>query len=503
VNYTVSYSDNCSGATLQQTAGLPSGSIFPAGVTTNTFVVTDASGNTNTCSFTVAVTDNQPPTFTLPADKTILFTGTCSYDASPAVTGDVINEYDNCSTDIQATYQDAVAQCGNNVVIERTWSLADNNGNHAASQVQTITVTDNNTSYIVYARKEARFGEFNLINGSVGVTGATGKAEFKAGTVLPDPYFARAKNIIVNILSIVPNRITSPADDGPNPPFFNFAGTTSGLPNRTISSSTTVPVSANYKELTIKKNVTVTITGTLYGKIKIEEGAQVTFTPAGGIINIENMDVTGKLGSPAKIKFGSCTAVRIKDKIKVGEYTQWNVDGPKVIFYLGDTNPDDEQFIVDGTGNIISINIYIRKGQLNVNGDFAVMKGWFIAEKVTNTGRFIVWSSNECNSPGSSRELMVSNLKTQERVTKIPETTGFTVRVSPNPSSNYFTLRIESNKPEPVTLRITDMSGKLITSRSGIASNSVIQTGADLNGGMYFAEVIQNKERKVVKLIKL
>jgi uncharacterized repeat protein (TIGR03803 family) len=58
VTYTVSYGDNCSGSTLTQTAGMPSGSAFPKGVTTNTFKVTDASGNSATCSFTVTVTSS-------------------------------------------------------------------------------------------------------------------------------------------------------------------------------------------------------------------------------------------------------------------------------------------------------------------------------------------------------------------------------------------------------------------------------------------------------------
>jgi CSLREA domain-containing protein/uncharacterized repeat protein (TIGR01451 family) len=47
--------DACTGATTVQTAGLASGSTFPVGVTTNTFRVTDAAGNTATCSFTVTV----------------------------------------------------------------------------------------------------------------------------------------------------------------------------------------------------------------------------------------------------------------------------------------------------------------------------------------------------------------------------------------------------------------------------------------------------------------
>jgi PKD repeat protein len=71
VNYTAPvFSDNCTGATVNQVAGLPSGSLFPLGETTNTFEVTDASGNTTSASFTVTIN-------TLPgADFT--FTGSCS-----------------------------------------------------------------------------------------------------------------------------------------------------------------------------------------------------------------------------------------------------------------------------------------------------------------------------------------------------------------------------------------------------------------------------------------
>ena len=66
----VTFNDNCS-ATIEQTAGLASGETFPVGTTTNTFVVTDASGNTATCSFTVTVKegeDTTPPTISCPDD---------------------------------------------------------------------------------------------------------------------------------------------------------------------------------------------------------------------------------------------------------------------------------------------------------------------------------------------------------------------------------------------------------------------------------------------------
>ncbi|MCX6301405.1 MAG: HYR domain-containing protein, partial [Bacteroidia bacterium] len=71
--------DNCPGATTVQTAGLPSGSTFTVGITTNSFMVTDAAGHTATCSFTVEVIDNTPPVITCPADIVVNNTsGTCS-----------------------------------------------------------------------------------------------------------------------------------------------------------------------------------------------------------------------------------------------------------------------------------------------------------------------------------------------------------------------------------------------------------------------------------------
>lgn len=47
--------DNCPLAQLELTAGLPSGSQFPAGTTVQVFTAADSSGNTGTCSFTVTV----------------------------------------------------------------------------------------------------------------------------------------------------------------------------------------------------------------------------------------------------------------------------------------------------------------------------------------------------------------------------------------------------------------------------------------------------------------
>ncbi len=93
VNYTVSATDNCPGETVAQIAGLASGSSFPVGMTVNTYVATDASGNTDTCSFMVTVSDTSAPVIACPSDITAI---------ADSATCDVIVTYpavifaDNC-----------------------------------------------------------------------------------------------------------------------------------------------------------------------------------------------------------------------------------------------------------------------------------------------------------------------------------------------------------------------------------------------------------------------
>lgn len=62
--------DNCPNPVTNQTAGQASGSTFPIGTTTNTFEVTDASGNTATCSFTVTI-NGVAPDITCPNPITV------------------------------------------------------------------------------------------------------------------------------------------------------------------------------------------------------------------------------------------------------------------------------------------------------------------------------------------------------------------------------------------------------------------------------------------------
>jgi len=90
VVWTATATDNCPGVSISCLP--PSGSTFPVGVTTVTCTATDASGNTDVCSFTVTVVDNEDPVASCPGDITV--------DADPAQCDAVVNftatVSDNC-----------------------------------------------------------------------------------------------------------------------------------------------------------------------------------------------------------------------------------------------------------------------------------------------------------------------------------------------------------------------------------------------------------------------
>lgn len=138
VTYTVPIgTDNCPGATTLQTSGLPSNGIFPVGVTTNGFKVTDATGLMATCQFTVTVVDNQPPSITCPVNLTL----SCESPTDPSVTGNPVAT-DNCGiasvghTDVRID-----GSCTHEFTLNRTWKATDIHGN-VGTCLQVIKVED-------------------------------------------------------------------------------------------------------------------------------------------------------------------------------------------------------------------------------------------------------------------------------------------------------------------------------------------------------------------------
>ncbi|MEK8180737.1 HYR domain-containing protein [Flavobacterium buctense] len=125
------------GAKLTQTNGLAQNAFFPVGTTTNTFVATDASGNTSTCSFTVTVNDTQPPVITCPTNIVVNNTpGQCGANVTFAATAT-----DNCGT-ANLSYSPVSGSFFSKGTSTVTVTANDGHGNTASC---TFTVTVNDT----------------------------------------------------------------------------------------------------------------------------------------------------------------------------------------------------------------------------------------------------------------------------------------------------------------------------------------------------------------------
>jgi len=175
-----------------QTEGLASGSTFPIGTTTVTYEATDGAGNKDSCSFTITVLDNEPPTISCVGDQTkSTDVGECYYTVSgtefdPTSYGDncpgstLSNDYNNGSSLAGATFP-----FGKTTV---TWTVEDASGNKAScsmlvfvNKIQTVTsvkVTPNTQQYSDLVTFEATVTPYNC----TGAGDISGKVVFKVGT---------------------------------------------------------------------------------------------------------------------------------------------------------------------------------------------------------------------------------------------------------------------------------------------------------------------------------
>ena len=116
-------------------------------------------------------------------------------------------------------------------------------------------------------------------------------------------------------------------------------------------------------------------------------------------------------------------------------------------------------------------------------------------------------NSNPCNTnteatavdPKTQDVLELISIKSDATAT----TEDIKVTVMPNPTTTYFTLKLESKDAKtPMSIRVLDASGRAIEAKQQIEPNSNIQIGSSYPSGTFYTEVIQGNKRKVVQMIK-
>lgn len=192
-NFTNTGTDNCS-YVINQIAGLPSGSIFPAGITLNRFVATDPSGLTDTCSFVVTVVDSQSPTII--CSNGIVICDSNVALALPIVADNcmiatVTNDY-NLSNDASSIYP-----IGITVV---NWTVTDTSGN--SSTCTTVVEVEekpsianagtdqnlvlNQNTYLEANTPLVGAGVWSLISGNGDIDNNIDPSSFLSGLIMGD-----------------------------------------------------------------------------------------------------------------------------------------------------------------------------------------------------------------------------------------------------------------------------------------------------------------------------
>ncbi|MGZ3923834.1 MAG: Calx-beta domain-containing protein [Flavisolibacter sp.] len=144
----------------------------------------------------------------------------------------------------------------------------------------------------------------------------------------------------------------------------------------------------------------------------------------------------------------------------------------------------------------ISITIYadnITEGDETFNVNLSLTSQMAkLATIVDGTGEVTIKDGTGSIAEGSSERLKTAGPAVMNG--------KLNVKAYPNPSEGEFTLLVQSGASEPVNVVITDVNGRIIEKRMGVQGN--IKIGGGYEPGVYYVQVMQGKEKVVLKLMK-
>ena len=73
----------------------------------------------------------------------------------------------------------------------------------------------------------------------------------------------------------------------------------------------------------------------------------------------------------------------------------------------------------------------------------------------------------------------------------------------PNPSNSSFNLWIKGKRNNLVSVKIIDISGRVVEKHDKVLPNKLFNLGDRLAAGSYFIEVTQDGQKKTISVIKV
>jgi len=153
---------------------------------------------------------------------------------------------------------------------------------------------------------------------------------------------------------------------------------------------------------------------------------------------------------------------------------------------------------LDGTGvDKIRMKIYNRNnGKIIYDNQPGASDAALPAQAVGANSIVVISGTNS---------IITSASKTQNAEVEVKKediSNPFDVAAFPNPSSSHFMLNVKGNTNEKITMQVVDMYGRIIETRN-VTANSITRLGDRYRQGAYFVRIMQGKEHKEIKLIKL
>ena len=466
--------DNCAVASVTNDAPAS----FPVGQTTVTWTVTDTHGRTATATQTVTVTDNQDPTITAPSSVSVnADNGSCA--ATNVALGTPITN-DNCGVASVSNDAPSSFPVGQTTV---TWIVTDTHG-RTATAAQTVTVTDNQDPVITHCPATSVQCYNNAGTYTISSLTATDNCAVQSITYT-----------ITGATSRNGNMANASGVFDPGTSTINW--TVTDIHGNTSSCSTTVVI--DKVDLVIPDTYAANITASIgkpntiyigYG------GTSITLTAqASSSVSSNSFSYKWTTGSPSGPVVGTGNTITVSPTTTT-------------VYYLSIKDINNCKPLTQITKQVTVENIVCGSGKITVcvpqkNGSpltSCVSSSQSSINKLP-TG----WYLGACQTPYFVSARTIDQTKAISGKINVPDVINpdFEVSVSPNPSATGFKLVVQSNSAEPITIRLQDISGRILGQVNKVQRNESVSVGNGFIGGTYFAEVIQGSKRKIIKLVKL
>ncbi|MDB5232515.1 MAG: hypothetical protein JWN76_3320, partial [Chitinophagaceae bacterium] len=459
--------DNCAGIITGTTTDPLS--YNSQGTHTITWIFDDHNGNVTTQNQRVIVHDATAPVITVPV--------AINKNTDPGVCNAVVNfsatATDNCNGPVTINYSQAPGTAFPEGVTTIVVTAKDENGNSSSSGF-TITITDNQPPLVT------AIPVVNTCNST------SGTYTIPAATATDNCGMDSVSYVITGATSRSGSGYN--ASGGFNTGTSTIVWTVTDIHGNISTASTTVNVNAALNaSIVVNPVYTVAPGGSAY-TIYLGYGPQTVSlkaTATGGTAPYTyTWNTVSSLSSfnTASTNASPVTTTTYTVTITDAAGCQASITQTIQVVDVRSGNKNDKVTICH-SGHEISVSSNAVPAQLK-NGGYL--------------GNCTINNSARGNSPAPVNSMNKLSIRVDEKTSS-----SLNVSVKPNPSISVFMVHVETSSPDPVTIRITDESGRLREMKKNITGRNDVMIGGNLKGGTYFIEVEQGTKKQTVKVIKL